>query len=468
MKKITTIIILIATAFAANAQNELVNNGSTLKINSGAALFVNGNITNGAGGSISNDGTVQLSGNYNNNGNAGSGAGTWSFTGTGTQTIAGTASQFVLGNFTVNNAAGINISIPVLVNTTTTFTNGIVNAVSATAPLRFASGATVSGTPSNTSHVNGYVDKLGTGIFTYPVGDGTRYQKVDLNLTANAGGMAVKYFGTDASTAPFTTGGSDPVPLVSYNTNEYWDITPSTTASGTVTIFWDGYKDGFSNSAADRRVAHKVGGNWVNEGTIGTGTAAAGSVTSNAISTWSPFAMGSVVSVLPVKWLSVTGNVSGSSNATINWIVQEQNVAQYDIQKSTDGRSFLKVGTLASKGNGQHNYSFTDAAALTGIGYYRIRQIDVDDRSSLSAVVKLGGTNEKAVSVYPVPARTTVVVTVPQTLVTTNATLFDNTGKQIRTILLTNTADTIDVSDLPSGIYVLRFTNGSTSKLVKE
>jgi hypothetical protein len=148
--------------------------------------------------------------------------------------------------------------------------------------------------------------------------------------------------------------------------------------------------------------------------------------------------------------------------------VEEQNVAQYEIQKSTDGRSFLNIGTVASKGNGQNNYSFTDATYLKGIGYYRIRQVDVDGRSSLSAVVKLRGTNEKAVSVYPVPARTTVVVTVPQTLVTTNATLFDNTGKQIRTILLTNTVATIDVSDLPSGVYVLRFANGSTSKLVKE
>ena len=172
--------------------------------------------------------------------------------------------------------------------------------------------------------------------------------------------------------------------------------------------------------------------------------------------------------VLPVKWLSVTGNVASSGNATINWLVAEQNVANYEVQKSTDGHSFLNIGTVASKGNGQNNYSFTDATYLKGIGYYRIRQIDVDGRSSLSAIVKLGGTNEKAVSVYPVPARTTVVVTVPQTLVTTNATLFDNTGKQIRTILLTNTASTIDVSDLPSGIYVLRFTNGSTSKLVKE
>ena len=171
---------------------------------------------------------------------------------------------------------------------------------------------------------------------------------------------------------------------------------------------------------------------------------------------------------VPLSWLSITANKSQQNTSTINWLVQEQNVAQYEIQKSTDGRSFLNIGTVASKGNGQHNYSFTDAAALTGTGFYRIRQVDVDGRSSLSAIVKLGSTNEKAVSVYPIPARSTVVVTVPQTLVTTNATLFDNTGKQIRTILLTNTVATIDVSDLPSGIYVLRFTNGSTSKLVKE
>jgi len=467
MKKITSLIIICLFASAAIAQNELYNNGTTLFVSTGCVLTVNGDFTNKSGSALTNNGTLTINGNFTNDQTMTLPAsGTLQFTGKSAQSLNGTADYFA-NNVLINNAAGVTLNTRLKCDGSVTFTSGIVTASTTSTPLLFTANGLNTGA-ANTSHVNGYVVKEGTGNFTYPVGDGTRYQKVDLNLTANAGGMAVKYFGTDASTAPFTTGGSDPVPLVSYNTNEYWDITPGTTASGTVTIFWDGYKDGFSNPAAERHVAHKVGGNWVNEGTIGTGTAAAGSVTSNAISTWSPFAMGSVVSVLPVKWLSVTGNVSANSDATINWLVEEQNVAQYEIQKSTDGRSFLNIGTVASKGNGQNNYSFTDATALTGIGYYRIRQIDVDDRSSLSAIVKLGGTNEKAISVYPVPARTTVVVTVPQTLVTTNATLFDNTGKQIRTILLTNTVATIDVSDLPSGVYVLRFANGSTSKLVKE
>lgn len=172
--------------------------------------------------------------------------------------------------------------------------------------------------------------------------------------------------------------------------------------------------------------------------------------------------------VLPVKWISVMGNVSASSNATIIWKVEEQNIAQYEIQKSTDGRSFSNIGAVTSKGNGQNDYSFIDAASLKGVAYYRIRQIDVDGRSSISAIVKLGGTNEKAVSVYPVPARTTVVVTVPQTLLATNAQLFDNIGRQIKTILLTNTTFTVDVNGLPNGVYVLSFANGSNTKLVKE
>lgn len=183
---------------------------------------------------------------------------------------------------------------------------------------------------------------------------------------------------------------------------------------------------------------------------------------------FSGFFVKTAATVLPVKWLSVTGNVSTSNNATINWLVQEQNVEQYDIQKSTDGRIFTNIGTASSKGNGQNSYSFTDAASLTGTGFYRIRQIDVDGRSSISAIVTLGGKNNKALSVYPVPARSTVVLTVPQTLVATMATLFDNAGKQIKTVLITNTAATVDVSTLPSGVYVLRFANGSTSKLVKE
>ena len=113
-------------------------------------------------------------------------------------------------------------------------------------------------------------------------------------------------------------------------------------------------------------------------------------VTSNVISTWSPFTLGSIVSsTLPLHWLNVGGSLNSSKQAVINFKVNETNVANYQIEKSNDGRVFYSIANISSKGNGENSYQFTDALVLDDVKYYRIKQIDADGRYSYSTIIRL-------------------------------------------------------------------------------
>jgi Secretion system C-terminal sorting domain len=368
----------------------------------------------------------------------------------------------------VNNAAGVTLNTTLKVDGIATFTNGNIT-TTITNPIVFTSNGTVTGA-SDASHVNGYVVKEGTGAFTYPVGDGTRYQQCAVNLTANGTGMQVKYNTTDAGAGTFTIGGTEATALIAYNKLEHWDIAPLSTATGTVTMHWDNYNNAGIVNISDLKCAHKVGANWLNEGTAGTGTIGAGSITSNSISSWSPFTLGSVVnSTLPLRWLNINGNLNTQKQAVINWQVQETNVANYIVEKSTDGRTFATVGNISSIGNGTNNYSFTDAQAINGVTYYRIKQIDVDSRFSYSSIIKLSNNQIGSLSIYPNPVTDKATLQFSDNkLLNTTAKLTDMNGRQVSTIAIKNNFEIIDMSKLPTGIYMLKLADGTVQKIIKE
>ena len=462
---ITTITILVAITTHAQV---LYSNGASLTLKTGGTMQVNGTAQFENGSSITNDGAITITGNIVNNQIMSTpNAGTLTFNGSAAQTLSGSSTYFAK-DVIINNANGVILNAPLKVDGMFSFSNGIVTAATAANAVTFTSNATISGTniAKDASHINGFVVKEGTGSFTYPVGDGTKYQAVIVNTTANATGLRVKYNATDAGTGAFTNGGTEAAALVSYNNNEYWEITPLSTATGTVTIFWDGYKDAFTNPAvSQRKVAHLVGGNWLNEGTTGTGTVAAGSVTSNAVSSWSRFTMGSSIAVLPLAWLSVTGNLNNQKRATINWRVQENNVFNYIIEKSHDGINFTSIITINSQGNGTNNYNYTDVVALQSVGFYRIKQINRFGLFSFSAIIKMVNQNNSTISIYPNPVKN--LATISGATVGSKATLANISGTQLQQINITHATFTINMGAYPSGVYILKTNYEAAIKIIK-
>lgn len=273
-------------------QTALYNSGATLQLQSGATLYIAGNTTINSG-SLTNNGSLRTTGNFANNGTMNAPAGSnFYLQGSSSQTLSG-AQPIVVNNVQINNSAGITVNAKLQVDGQLTFSTGVVTASSSLAPVVLTVNGSVNGTPTDGSHINGYVLKQGTGSFTFPTGSAFKYQPISVNLSNNGGGLFAIYNAGDAGAAAFNSSGTETLPLTGYNTGEYWSLSPVSSATGTVTLKWDSYNDSYSSPLSERRLANKVAGQWRNEGGLAVGTTTIGSITGNAISSWGLFALGS-------------------------------------------------------------------------------------------------------------------------------------------------------------------------------
>lgn len=92
---------------------------------------------------------------------------------------------------------------------------------------------------------------------------------------------------------------------------------------------------------------------------------------------------------LPVKLISFSGRLNGIK-VDLNWVTaNELNTKQFEVERSGDGQNFIKIATVAAKGNSSTptSYDLVDADPLKGINYYRLRIVDIDGKTEYSQVV---------------------------------------------------------------------------------
>jgi hypothetical protein len=173
---------------------------------------------------------------------------------------------------------------------------------------------------------------------------------------------------------------------------------------------------------------------------------------------------------LPLTWINLEGHLNDQQQPTLNFTVNEENVGHYTVEKSLDGITFKTIGTLQSKGNGTHSYVYTESTPLQQTALYRILQTDLDDRSGYSAVVRLTtGKARLSATVFPVPAKGNVTLQITgDELLHTKAVLVDMKGLVIQSILINNFSTTVDLHNLPRGMYLLQLANGSSLKIMKQ
>lgn len=93
---------------------------------------------------------------------------------------------------------------------------------------------------------------------------------------------------------------------------------------------------------------------------------------------------------LPVTLVSFTGNWK-NGEVSLQWTTdKETDVDSYEIQRSDDGISFSKIGTVASLNlASQHDYTYYDTSLQQSFYYYRLKIIVKSGATSLSAVLLL-------------------------------------------------------------------------------
>ncbi|MGN6418640.1 MAG: RCC1 domain-containing protein [Pseudobacter sp.] len=167
---------------------------------------------------------------------------------------------------------------------------------------------------------------------------------------------------------------------------------------------------------------------------------------------------------LPVTWNLVRGNLNNNRQAVLNWQVTEYNVAKYEIEKSVDATNYKVVGTINSVGDGQHSYNFTEAVALSGSAFYRIRQYDLDGRATYSVVIRLSNKPVKSLEVL-YSGNNNMVIQLGPELLNTPLFLLDMNGRKLQQLSANSSAISLDLSAYPPGIYILKTATGIVEKI---
>jgi hypothetical protein len=111
-----------------------------------------------------------------------------------------------------------------------------------------------------------------------------------------------------------------------------------------------------------------------------------------------------LASVLPVKLRSFNATYQ-QAQVNISWSVTDETPGtRYELQRSTDGANYKTVySTTANGSSTARAYTTTDADAVTGIFYYRLKIVE-QAKTLYSQVVKLSVKNKVAVKSFAVDA----------------------------------------------------------------
>ncbi len=183
----------------------------------------------------------------------------------------------------------------------------------------------------------------------------------------------------------------------------------------------------------------------------------------------------SCISVLPVTWLSVNGQFQ-NGNAIIHWATaSETNTDKFEIEHSTDGITYNKVGTAAAAGNSSsaRQYGFIHPSPVSGKNYYRIKQIDSDGRFTYSSIIVLKNSDTRSsliIAPNPVQAEAILYFNEPGRK---TIQLFNMKGALLYTekINVTNSRHAINMVNMASGIYLLHVNTvkgNETYKIIKQ
>ena len=169
--------------------------------------------------------------------------------------------------------------------------------------------------------------------------------------------------------------------------------------------------------------------------------------------------------LLPVTIIDFTAEAKNESVVLKWYATYETSFKEFEIERSTDGVNFYKIGVL--QGRNLATYTYTDEnLPSSSVVYYRLKMIDIDGKYNFSKVasIRLNNNFSNAI-VAPNPVTSNELKIKLKNELTENSTLqiFDFTGRIIKSDVITKKSNIItqNIAKLPAGRYFVKITNAS-------
>lgn len=159
--------------------------------------------------------------------------------------------------------------------------------------------------------------------------------------------------------------------------------------------------------------------------------------------------------IVPVTLDIFTGKTVQSTNSLMWKTRTEINNQGFDIERSSDGVNFDKLGFVKAKGQNS-TYEFMDNAPLS-ISYYRLRQKDIDGVETLSKTITLKQDKTVSIKIYPNPTQDYLKFDGNNEIA--DVSIFSINGQLIYALKNARRHTPIDVSTLKSGSYMIEIKN---------
>jgi hypothetical protein len=162
--------------------------------------------------------------------------------------------------------------------------------------------------------------------------------------------------------------------------------------------------------------------------------------------------------VLPQNLFSFTASKDDNKVRLNFTTTNEFKVTSFEVERSLDGSSFTKIGTVNGEGaNGQ--YAYIDVQPLPSINYYRLKMISQNGSYSYSKTVSIRYDKNASITIFPNPAKDMITVQLHMPAGVISLQIIDGMGRKVKTMTLRSTGSTlstaIDISGLAGGQYYI-------------
>lgn len=337
--------------------------------------------------------TLEVKGAITNSGTINGSSGKIIFSGTAQSIPAGTYREL-----SMNGAGNKTLGGAVTISNTLTLTSGHI--VLGNHNLTIANTGSISGGSNNSFIVTSgtgalHQQNIGTGGRTgsvvFPVGvNATSYTPLAINNagTADEFGVGVLSNVYTAYAGHTATGNA----LSEMVVNRTWTISEATIggSNATLSFQWNASNEttGFDRSRCYG--SHYEDYTWKKGATGAASGSDPYSISMSSVTSFSPFAVGTPGSTLPLTLQSFQANTK-SNDVELSWSTSnEVNTAGFEVERSADGVVFTKTGFVASKENNSSitcNYNFIDRQLAAGTYKYRLKMVDKDGSHTFSGTI---------------------------------------------------------------------------------
>jgi hypothetical protein len=132
-------------------------------------------------------------------------------------------------------------------------------------------------------------------------------------------------------------------------------------------------------------------------------------------------------------------------------------IGDFEVQRSSDAANFNSIGTVQATA-AQSAYSYIDLHPVAGANYYRLLIRTTDGTISYSAIKTITLSSVTGIAVYPIPATTTVNISLGNAAAGVSVRLISQTGQVLQSSATTGGSRVIsmNIASYPAGTYFVQ------------